>query len=157
MKEEQKKLTRSKKERIFFGVCGGIAHFFGIDPTFVRLAFLLLAFMNGLGFWLYVILLIIVPEEAGNGTAIDGGRKENLRTMANDIKGKAETFGEKFEICKGEKGSSTRNLFGVLIVLIGLMFLINQFFPEQQIFQWYGRFLWPIVAILLGVFIIVRK
>jgi phage shock protein C len=60
-----KKLVRSKSSRMVAGVCGGIADYFGIDPTIVRLGFVLgslfLALFGGiLG---YVICMIVIPEE----------------------------------------------------------------------------------------------
>ncbi len=59
----QKRLTRSKTERKIFGVCGGLAEYFGIDPTLVRLAFIILALFNGIGLVIYIILAVIMPSE----------------------------------------------------------------------------------------------
>jgi phage shock protein PspC (stress-responsive transcriptional regulator) len=46
------------------GVCGGLAEFFNIDPTIVRLIFVILLLTGSAGFWIYLILLVVVPEEA---------------------------------------------------------------------------------------------
>lgn len=59
----ERRLTRSKTERKIFGVCGGLAEYFGIDPTLVRLAFVVLTLFNGIGLVLYIILAIIMPSE----------------------------------------------------------------------------------------------
>lgn len=59
----QKRLTKSKTERKIFGVCGGLAEYFGIDPTLVRLAFVILALFNGIGLVIYIILAVIMPSE----------------------------------------------------------------------------------------------
>lgn len=59
----KKRLTKSKKERMVFGVCGGLGVYFGIDPTFIRLAFAALALQGGIGIVLYIILAIIMPSE----------------------------------------------------------------------------------------------
>ncbi|PWB55480.1 MAG: PspC domain-containing protein [Anaerolineales bacterium] len=59
-----KKLFRSRTNRMIFGVCAGLAEFFGIDPTIVRLVFVagtLLWF--GTFLLLYLIMFIVVPEE----------------------------------------------------------------------------------------------
>ena len=58
----KKRLTKSKKERMLFGVCGGLGEYFGIDPTFIRLAFAALALHGGIGIVLYIILAIIMPS-----------------------------------------------------------------------------------------------
>jgi phage shock protein C len=57
-----KKLYRSQKERMIGGVCGGLAEYFNIDPTLVRLAFVILAIAGGPGILIYLVLLMLVPE-----------------------------------------------------------------------------------------------
>ncbi len=58
-----KRLYRSRDNRMLGGVCGGLAEYFNIDPTLVRLAFLLLFLAAGSGPLLYLVMWIIVPEE----------------------------------------------------------------------------------------------
>lgn len=60
----EKRLYRSRSNRMIAGVCGGVAEFFGLDATLVRLAFVL-GFFIGFGFLLivYLAMLFIVPEE----------------------------------------------------------------------------------------------
>ena len=63
--DERKKLRRSRQNRIFAGVCGGLADFFGIRPFWFRLGFLLALLPGGVpGFLLYVLLWLIVPNES---------------------------------------------------------------------------------------------
>jgi phage shock protein PspC (stress-responsive transcriptional regulator) len=58
-----KKLYRSRTDRKIAGVCGGLAEYFNIDPTLIRLIFIFLLLPGGLpGFIPYVIMWIIVPE-----------------------------------------------------------------------------------------------
>jgi phage shock protein C len=63
MENTSKKLCRSRNERMLAGVCGGIADYFNVDPTIVRLAFVLLALAGGPGLIFYIILALIIPEE----------------------------------------------------------------------------------------------
>ena len=63
METTTKKLYRSTDNEMIGGVCAGIGDYLGIDPTLVRLAFLLLALAGGPGVILYIILWMIVPEE----------------------------------------------------------------------------------------------
>ena len=58
-----KRLYRSKKDRMICGVCGVIANYFNIDPTLVRLAFVLIAMGAGSGILAYIIAAIIIPDE----------------------------------------------------------------------------------------------
>ncbi len=61
--ENSKKLYRSRTDRKIGGVCGGLAQYFNIDPTLVRLLFVLGVIFVGGGLLAYLIMLIVVPEE----------------------------------------------------------------------------------------------
>ena len=63
MPTETQKLYRSRDERMIGGVCGGLGEFFGIDPTWMRLLFVLLTIFGGSGVLVYLVMLLIVPEE----------------------------------------------------------------------------------------------
>jgi phage shock protein C len=57
------RLYRSQTDRMLAGVCGGLARYFNIDPTVVRLVFVVLALAGGPGVLLYLLLWIITPIE----------------------------------------------------------------------------------------------
>lgn len=59
---EQKKLTKSQTNRMLCGVCAGLAEYFGIDPTVVRLLWVILTLFGGSGVIAYIIAAIIIPE-----------------------------------------------------------------------------------------------
>lgn len=58
----QKRLYRSTQDRMFAGVCGGIADYLEVDPTLVRLVFVALSLMGGPGLIIYIAMMLIVPE-----------------------------------------------------------------------------------------------
>ena len=58
---ETKKLYRSKKDRVFAGVCGGIGEYLGVDPTVIRLLAVILGF-TGSGVLAYIVAAILIPE-----------------------------------------------------------------------------------------------
>jgi phage shock protein C len=60
---EGKRLYRARKERMIAGVCGGLAQYLGVDPSLVRLVFLLLGLTVGGGFLAYLVCWIVIPEE----------------------------------------------------------------------------------------------
>lgn len=60
---DTKRITRSRVDRTIAGVAGGLAAYFGIDPLFIRIAFVVLALLNGFGAILYLVLWLIVPNE----------------------------------------------------------------------------------------------
>jgi phage shock protein C len=64
MTNTQKKLRRSRRNRVIAGVCGGLAEFFGISSFWFRLAFLLALLPGGIpGLLIYLIMWIIIPGE----------------------------------------------------------------------------------------------
>ena len=59
----QKRLYRSKDERMIWGVCGGLAKYFDVDPTIIRLVAVLTLFLGLAGVLVYIILAIVIPLE----------------------------------------------------------------------------------------------
>ena len=57
----EKRLYRSRDEKMIAGVCGGIAEYFGIDPTLVRALWVAITLFAGFGIVLYLILWVLVP------------------------------------------------------------------------------------------------
>jgi phage shock protein C len=60
--EEPKRLFKSNSNRVLCGVCGGIGEYFSIDPTIIRLIWVLLG-CTGTGIVAYIIAAIIMPEQ----------------------------------------------------------------------------------------------
>ena len=58
----EKKLYKSNQNKMIDGVCGGIAEYFGVDPTVVRLIWALFSLMGGCGILAYIIAAIIIPR-----------------------------------------------------------------------------------------------
>ena len=64
MNNDYRKLVRSKTNRTFFGVCGGIGEYLNVDPTLVRLVWLLCSLAScGTGLIVYIVAALIVPED----------------------------------------------------------------------------------------------
>ncbi|MEJ2757827.1 MAG: PspC domain-containing protein, partial [Anaerolineales bacterium] len=63
MNVENRKLYRSRSDRMVAGVAGGLGEYLNIDPTIVRLLFVLFALAGGPGLLVYIIMLLVVPEE----------------------------------------------------------------------------------------------
>lgn len=63
MSNDYKKLTRSSNNKVLCGVCGGVGEYLGLDPTVVRLLFILFSFMGGGGIITYFIMAVIMPDE----------------------------------------------------------------------------------------------
>ena len=76
-----KRLHRSRQHRIIFGVCGGLADYFDVDATLVRLLFVLLAFVSGAGILIYLVLLIVMPNEQH----LDSHPREAVRGTMGEV------------------------------------------------------------------------
>lgn len=63
MGEEVKRLYRSREDRMFGGVCGGLGEYLAVDSTLIRILFIVLALAGGPGLLAYIIMLFVVPEE----------------------------------------------------------------------------------------------
>ena len=61
---EEKKLRRSRNEKLIAGVCGGLAKYFGLDVVLVRIAYVLLSVFTAFaGVLVYLILMLVMPQE----------------------------------------------------------------------------------------------
>lgn len=59
---DSKKLTRDTRNKMLGGVCSGIGNYFGVDPTIVRVVWVLLALGAGFGVLAYIICWLVIPE-----------------------------------------------------------------------------------------------
>lgn len=68
----EKKLTRGADKKIA-GVCSGIAEYFGVDPTVIRIAYVILTFFSAgfPGLLLYLILMLLMPEKPQGGNQVE--------------------------------------------------------------------------------------
>ena len=142
MSNNIKKLYRSKTNRVIFGVCGGLGEYFEIDPLIVRILFIVLSLAHGAGVIAYIILAILVPEDEKKVKKNGDGEPEEKKVE---------------EVKNGNWFKSAKNIFGLLIVLMGLNILFEEVF-RYSIFSWIN---WGIVlglvVILIGARIISKS
>ncbi|HEX3027283.1 MAG TPA: PspC domain-containing protein [Clostridia bacterium] len=62
-----KRLFKSTKSKMICGVCGGIAEYFNIDPSLIRIAWVIFGFMGGAGILAYFVCAIILPNDVDLG------------------------------------------------------------------------------------------
>jgi phage shock protein C len=113
----EKRLKRSKKNRLFLGVLGGIAEYLDVDPTVVRLIFVLLFVINpALMTLAYLLAALVMPEE-GPGEESDLGKK---------LEGVMKEAGESLDSVIHEDGTS--KIVAALLILLGAVLLIDSAF-----------------------------
>jgi phage shock protein C len=148
---EQKRLLRSRSERMIAGVCGGLARHFDIDVTLVRLGFIALTFVNGIGLLVYIVLWIVVPDEEHQNLSPDQAVRRNL----DDIGEQAQRFGQSLgESLRGGGGGRVQAFIGIGLVGLGVLFLLDQL--GWLSFVSCGT-LWPLVLVALGVALMLRR
>jgi len=132
---ENKKLERSRKNRVIAGVCAGLADYFNIDIALVRALFIVAAICASFGFWMYVILWVVVPEEivpeidnAGIDDTIDISPKKERKPVSGAMIG------------------------GLILILIGFIFLVENFTSIRWLWK-----LWPVILIITGVGLLVNN
>jgi phage shock protein PspC (stress-responsive transcriptional regulator) len=141
-----KRFYRSRTDRIVFGVCGGLARYFEIDVTLVRVIFVLLALSGSLGILLYIILAIITPLEPGQKLTADTAA--NLKHFVDEVKAGANSIAAEMR----GSANTTRNILGLLIVAIGLALLMQNLF--HVIIRW--TLFTPILIVIFGLYLILK-
>jgi phage shock protein PspC (stress-responsive transcriptional regulator) len=144
----KRKLLRSSDDYIVAGVCGGLAEYFQIDSSLVRIIFILLILGCGSGFFVYIILWLIVPKSEGK----EPDRKEKIKEFAGDVEKTAKSMAKEINLNTKIKKAKRINILGVILILVGIIALWDQLFP------WFINWdlVWPGVLILLGVLLIFR-
>lgn len=153
MDNQIKKLHRSKTNKIIAGVAGGFGEYFTIDPVLFRILFVFLILWGGAGILFYLILMFIIPKEDGQSA------KETIKETASELKDRAQEMADQIkqeaqDIQHQPWWASRKHVLGVVIMLCGLIFLLNQLFPIRFL---KFNFIWPVVIMLIGFFVILKK
>ncbi|NJE13417.1 PspC domain-containing protein [Thermococcus sp. LS2] len=149
----KKRLYRAKDERIFLGVLGGIAKYLDVDPTVVRIIYIVLLFLAPVtAILLYFVLALIMPEEPGEEISLDK-LPEKAEKIAKEID---ETLTQAFSSKKPvstAKGDNEKILALILIILGGVL-ILRKITP----FMWYlqGDILLAVLLLLFGIYLLVR-
>lgn len=124
-----KQLYRSRNNKVIAGVCGGVAEYFEVDPTIVRIAWLLLAFPGGIGFLAYLVCWIVMPEKSST-TVVSADSYESEHQNPEDKE-------------------KNKKIIGIALVIIGSVFLFDVFF------RWFDMaVIVPLAIIAIGIFVL---
>jgi phage shock protein C len=153
------RLTKSAKDRVIDGVCGGIAEYFGIDPVIIRLIFVVLVFIHGIGILLYIILAIIMPKAEKVDQLPKDTIQENVQEMGERLKEAGEKVGS--TLSQESKRGTYVKWLGMLLILLGVYFLLNNFNMLRwfnNLFWWFNMdVFWPLVLIFIGLWLIITR
>lgn len=155
----KERLYRSSSNRMIAGVCGGLAEYFDMDPTVVRLIAVLTLFI---GFFpsviAYIVLAIVVPAQDSTTTRPEEMVKENVREMkqtATEIgKEIQSTFTEEKpqEARSPSPGNRGTWTIGIIIIVIGIVLLITTLI---DVWRWWV--VGPVILIIIGLLLIFAR
>ncbi|PUU94054.1 PspC domain-containing protein [Halanaerobium sp.] len=163
-----KKLYRSRDDRMIAGVCGGLADYFNVDSSLVRLAVLFVFLFQGVGLIAYIIAWLVMSEEPvkndyrmpddyyiedkkdfndSKQEQEEGSEREEQRNQEYDARKKKEKeYYEQYQEQNSESSSNRRKLFAAIMILVGSIFLVDIWIPAL-----YWEKYWPVILIAAGV------
>lgn len=141
-----KRLYRSNRNKVFFGVCSGLADYLGIDPVIIRILWIVIG-LSAFGSLFASLIFYFIAA-----AIIPSGDKSN-----DFYRNESKNYSD-YGFFSGQNGNmfgnSKRNQFilGAVIAIAGVLMLLKQFF------KWFDyRFFVPIALILIGIVIIMRE
>jgi phage shock protein PspC (stress-responsive transcriptional regulator) len=134
-----RQLTKSSTDKVIDGVCGGIAEYFEVDSTIIRILWALAVFLGGTGVIAYIVCMIVIPDE----------EKVKARKEGSTAAIEGEEHGEEQTTTDPDRN---RDLLGLGLIIIGTYFLIDKFLPWMRL----NRF-WPVILIAVGVYFLSKK
>ncbi len=155
MEKTEKRIFRSSNDRVLGGVCGGLGEYFEIDPIIFRVLFVVFAVFSGGGIIIYLILWLIIPEEADLTVKTEDVIKKNAKQMGD----KAKEFVKNIEglDTNDKEDRNNRLAWGILFIGIGFIFFFRNFFDIDIFSRISFENFWPIIIIILGLYLIFKK
>lgn len=134
------KLYRSESDRMIAGVCGGIATYFGVESSIVRLIFIAIILLGGSGVIAYLVLWLVLPGESDTSNEMEDIVKKN----SAELKATASLVAKE---AKETTNKSSKSVWSLLLIGAGLVLLLQNFgFAHYLMLDK----TWPIILIVLG-------
>lgn len=150
-----RRLYRSRTDAPWTGVAGGVAEWLRIDPSLVRVAWVVLALLTaGMAALVYLVMWAVVPEEPAATdppTGTTASAAVAPRTRAGQTKAVTTTAAAP-PATEADKEGSGALVAGLILIGVGVFFLAQQYLPA---FEW-GR-VWPIVLVIVGAVVLVTS
>ena len=129
--ETPKRLYRSRHDRMLAGVCGGLADYLNVESVLIRIVWVVLTLLGGMGLLMYIASVIIIPENP-------------------------EEIGEEEQV---KKGNEKTLFWGALLIIIGVGLLLKQFgfFHYFNFWSVPWQLIWAIFLILVGIFLLYNR
>lgn len=147
----EKKLTRNEQEKTVAGVCAGLAEYFDVDVTWIRIAFVLAVLAGLSGVLAYIVLWIAVPAKPFVPSPYNADYKvyDNTANPNGPINDPSFTA---IPYPKKKKSGNGGVVVGLIFVIFGAFFLLDEFDFVPYWFEFHK--LWPLVFIIPGIMMI---
>ena len=147
------RLFRSRQDCMIGGVCGGLGRYLGIDSTFVRIFFVLLALGNGIGLLLYFLLWFIIPLEGQKRSENLG---ENVIQGSQEIADRARAMGDDLRQMVHRPNPKAGVIIGSALIFLGVIYLLDNL--HIPYLRWLNfDVVWPVLLILGGLALLLRR
>lgn len=152
-----KKLYRSTTDKMIGGVAGGLAEYFDIDATLIRVLFIVVVFLGGGGIIAYIILWIVVPEkpyEIPKTPSSQSSSEDKSESGFSSDENKTDSFSLSNGSIAGpvQRTSSKQMWVAIVLIVIGGLLLLDNMFPRFD-FDSY----WPVILIATGIGLLLKS
>ena len=145
------------------GVSAGLANYFYIDPTIVRVLFVVSIFLGGGGILAYIILWIVVPEdpviitpsssesEHNEDSSPSGSDDQQDTSFNSELNKKVNEATNEINKIVNEAKRSKKVFGGIILICIGVLFLLDNFLPHFHFSDY-----WPLILVVIGIALIIK-
>ena len=145
------------------GVSAGLANYFYIDPTIVRVLFVVSIFLGGGGILAYIILWIVVPEdpviitpsssesEHNEDSSPSGSDDQQDISFNSELNKKVNEATNEINKIVNEAKRSKKVFGGIILICIGVLFLLDNFLPHFHFSDY-----WPLILVVIGIALIIK-
>lgn len=145
------------------GVSAGLANYFDIDPTIVRVLFVVSIFLGGGGILAYIILWIVVPEdpviitpsssepEHNDYSSPSGSDDQQGNSFNSELNKKVNEATNEINKIVNEAKRSKKVFGGIILICIGVLFLLDNFLPHFHFSDY-----WPLILVVIGIALIIK-
>lgn len=150
------RLERSTTNKVVAGVCGGIAEYLQVDPTLVRVFFVVgTIFTGGLGLLGYIVLIVLMPLPGQPAPFV---KATGVTTSTVETAASGASPGQVTPIAPTpadpEAAERNRAAFGVVLIALGAIFLLSNA-GVFRIVRW--DLAWPLVLIAIGALLLAQR
>jgi phage shock protein C len=154
------RLERSNTNRVIAGICGGIAEYLAVDPTLVRVAFVVMTLVGGAGILAYIVLLILMPQPGQpapftkappTSVSTDATARMDADSTATP---QTTTVAPVDPAVQQAEAERRRSAVGYLLIALGVVFLLSNV-GAFRIIQW--NYVWPLVLIGIGALFLMQR